>query len=85
MVRTNYADENVFETLGALAQLGDDAVDNNSAFVDDGDPFTKALYNFQDVRCEKNRSALPDLIDQDVFHQARAYCVDSFERLVHQK
>ena len=45
----------------------------------------KALDHFEHMRGEKNRGAMPDLVDKDVFHQPRAHGIHAFERLVHQE
>ena len=54
-------------------------------FVDDGHAVAEPLHNFEHVGGEKDGGAALHLVDQDVFHQARAHGVHAFERLVHQE
>ena len=53
--------------------------------MDDADALAQALDDFEHVRGRKMVAPWRTLIEQDVFHQARANGVDAFEEFVHQE
>ncbi len=65
------------------AEIGDCALGDDFAAIDDGDLIAKAFHHFENVRGEKNGGAVLNLFEQNVFHETRADSIDAFERFVH--
>src|SRR5947209_7275095 len=50
----NHPDEDVFQALRPLSQLGDHTIHHDSPFMNNGDAFAEALHHFQDVGRKKD-------------------------------
>ncbi len=88
-LRAYQLDEDVFEggcaLRGLLTEFGNGTLGENLAVVDDGDLITETLDHFEDVRGQKDGSAMVNLFKENVFHETRANGVHAFERFVHQE
>ena len=59
------------------------AFEHQLSVVDNRHAVAQALYHFEDVRGEEDGQSMAYLLKQDILHQACAYGIHPFKRLVH--